>query len=240
MIRESVRKDFAGTIKQIAKMGYAGVESAGNFGGMSPSETRKLLDEHNLKLLGGHVRLDVFGDGFDRVCEEYAVMGAKYLGLAGIAPDKRNAAGYEEIARILTKAAPVAAKHGITVFYHNHEFEFDTLPDGRTGYDILKTHTPPEVKFEIDAGWVAFANLDPVTEMGKLKGRLPLLHIKDVDAKTRGDAITGEGVLDLPAIWKAAETGGVDWFVLEMDETPLGELESAAACIANIKVKRLM
>lgn len=236
-VRESLSKDFAGVVTKIAKMGYAGIESAGNFGGMSPKEVRAFLDGLNLKLFSGHLRLEAFDDKFDQLCADYAAMGAKYLALAWLAPEKRTAEGYTEAAHALTKCAPIAAKHGITLCYHNHDFEFAKLPDGRTGYDILMTHMPPEVKFELDVYWVTFAGLDPITQIGKMKGRLPLLHTKDMEAETRTFASVGEGTLDFKNIMAAADAAGVDWFVVEQDKTPKGELESAATSINNIKAK---
>ncbi|HQZ22627.1 MAG TPA: sugar phosphate isomerase/epimerase [Thermoflexales bacterium] len=234
MTRESAKKDFVGTLKQLAAMGYAGVEAAGFFGGLNPQEVRALLSDLNLTLFSGHVGLDGLGGDFDRLCADYAAMGAEYIGLAWLPPDLRTAEGYTRAASALTKAAPVASRHGLRLFYHNHDFEFAPLCDGRTGMQILTTQTPPAVQFELDVYWAAYAGQSPITEIGKLEDRLPLLHVKDMDAQTRKDAITGEGILDMGAILAAAETAGCDWFVVEMDNAPKGEMHSAQASMKNI------
>lgn len=234
MTRESAKKDFMGTLKQLAAMGYAGVEGAGFLGGLNPQQLRAALKELNLALFSGHVGVDDLGDGFERLCADYAAMGAEYIGLAWLPPDLRTAEGYTRAASALTKAAPVASRHGLRLFYHNHDFEFAPLCDGRTGMQILTSQTPPAVQFELDVYWAAYAGQDPIAEIARLEGRLPLLHVKDMDAHTRKDAITGEGALDMGAILTAAETAGCDWFVVEMDNAPKGELFSAAASMKNI------
>jgi sugar phosphate isomerase/epimerase len=41
-------------------------------------------------------------------------------------------------------------------------------------------------------------------------------------------------VIDLPAIFAAGDQSGVDWYIVEQDQTPKGELESARASYNNI------
>lgn len=237
MVRQTAQKDFVGALKQLAVMGYAGVEAAGNFGGLTPKQTRAVLNDLNLRLFSGHIGVDGLGDGFERVCEDYATMGAEYIGLAWLPPEWRATEGYTRAASALAKAAPLAARHGLSLFYHNHDFEFAPLCDGRTGMGILMSQTPPAVRFELDVYWAAYAGLDPIAQIKALRGRLPLLHVKDMDAQTRADVITGEGKLDMGAILDAAETEGCDWFVVEMDNAPKGEMYSAQASLNNIKAR---
>ena len=46
-VRDEAARDFAGTLAQVARIGYAGVE-LGGYPGRDPSEVRRLLDENGL------------------------------------------------------------------------------------------------------------------------------------------------------------------------------------------------
>src|SRR5258708_40285791 len=55
-VRDVLGKDFEGTLKQVAEMGFEGVEFAGSFGkyGKDPEGLRKLLDSLKLQAAGTH------------------------------------------------------------------------------------------------------------------------------------------------------------------------------------------
>src|SRR6476620_10357395 len=56
-VREDANADMEGTLRQIAEMGYEGVEFAG-YAGVPAERMREVLDELNLKAIGSHVSLD--------------------------------------------------------------------------------------------------------------------------------------------------------------------------------------
>ena len=56
-LRNETARDFAGTLREVAKIGYAGVEFAGT-DGLSAAELRRLLDDLNLRAAGSHTGLD--------------------------------------------------------------------------------------------------------------------------------------------------------------------------------------
>jgi len=53
-LREHTARDMPGTLRRLAKIGYAAVELAG-FGGLSPQELRRTLDDLGLCASGAHV-----------------------------------------------------------------------------------------------------------------------------------------------------------------------------------------
>src|SRR5579875_3797458 len=57
-VRDETGRDFAGTLRQVAEMGYAGVEFAG-YGDLSAQAMRSLLAETGLQAVGSHVGMDV-------------------------------------------------------------------------------------------------------------------------------------------------------------------------------------
>ena len=50
-VRDQTQKDFVGTVRKVAEMGYNSVEFAGT-GGLSAAECKALLNELNLKAVG--------------------------------------------------------------------------------------------------------------------------------------------------------------------------------------------
>ena len=77
--------------------------------------------------------------------------------------------------------------------------------------------------------------------IGKYKGRIPLVHLKDLKTKDRNDMIElGDGMIDIEAIARAAEAAGSEWLVVEMDTCPRPTLESAWICIENLKKMKVI
>src|SRR5579859_1013374 len=56
-VRDETKRDFAGTLRRVAQMGYAGVEFAG-YGDLSEQAMAALLAETGLQVAGTHVGLD--------------------------------------------------------------------------------------------------------------------------------------------------------------------------------------
>ena len=125
------------------------------------------------------------------------------------------------------------AKNGLKFFYHCHGYEFQPHGQG-TLFDLLMQETNPKtVSYEMDIFWVVFPNQDPVKLFQKYGRRWELVHLKDMKKGTergaltggtdvKNDAALGEGLMDLPAILKAAKAAGVKYYFIE-DESPWSE-----------------
>jgi sugar phosphate isomerase/epimerase len=77
----------------------------------------------------------------------------------------------------------------------------------------------------LDCGWAHKVGLDPLAVAKEFAGRLPLLHIKDVDAN--GDwAEVGQGAIDYRPLVDAASDLGAEWLIVEQDTTKRDPIES--------------
>jgi sugar phosphate isomerase/epimerase len=236
-IRDPLAQDFEGTLAQVAKAGYRNVELAG-LHNHTPQQVREVLDKLKLKAVSAHMGVDALRDKLDQAIAEAKVLGYKNLVLAWLPNDLRTPEGYAQAAKVLEAAGQKAADAGLTVCYHNHDFEFAKLADGTRGWDVLFGKTNPKlVKSEMDLYWVAFAGQDPLKLVQQFSGRLPLLHIKDMAAgPERKMTEVGTGVIDYKAIAAAAPACGVKTFVIEQDGNWTGSpLESAKTSLANFK-----
>ena len=237
-VRDETGKDFIGTLEKVAAMGYKGVEFAG-FGDIPAKRMKETLDRLGLKAAGSHTGIDLLKDKLDEVIEYNLEIGNKYV-ICPWAPFKTKE-DYVDAARLFNEIGAKCKARGIQLAYHNHDFEFVAF-DGVYGLDILYSGTSSEnLVVELDTCWVFFAGVDPVEYIGKYKGRIPLVHLKDLKTKDRNDMIElGDGMIDIEAIARAAEAAGSEWLVVEMDTCPRPTLESARICIENLKKMKVI
>ena len=76
-IREALKRDFVGALREVADIGYGGVEFAGEMSGYSPRALRGLLDDLGLSPIGGHVGINALDGDAERILESYAALGAR-------------------------------------------------------------------------------------------------------------------------------------------------------------------
>jgi sugar phosphate isomerase/epimerase len=234
-VRESLQKDYLGTLKQVADAGYKGVEMAGDFGGMSAKELRAVMNDLGLQVISGHILPNHLSNGLAETVDTYNALGAGYLGLAWMPPEMRDTkSAWQNSIPLIKKAAEQVANGGMTFVYHNHDFEFEKF-DGQHGLDLLWSSTDPkQVKSELDVYWVKKAGVDPRAYLESLGGRAPLLHIKDMNKEDQSWEIIGDGTLDFENILKTGDALGVDWYIVEQDKCPKGELVSIRRSHSNL------
>jgi sugar phosphate isomerase/epimerase len=231
-VREESQKDFIGTLEKVAEMGYEGVEFAG-YGGLKASELKKVLDRTGLKAAGSHVGIELLKKDLNGVLEYSLEIGNKYIVCPGVPYKSKE--DYIEMAKFFNEVGERCKEKGLIFCYHNHAHEFE-IYDGEYGLDILFKNTDKEsVKAEIDVYWVKYAGVDPLEYLKKFSGRLPLIHLKDMDGKDRSNTEIGNGIIDFKKIVKVAEENGVEWLIVEQDECKRSPLESAKISLENLR-----
>ena len=237
-VRDLAVKDFAGTVRQVAAIGYRAVELAGYGNLRSAHEARKVLDDHGLRVTSSHAGLEAMEKHLDRILDDQEALGSPTLVCTGLPENRRkSAADWRIAADGFTKTAEACRKRGRNFAYHNHSFEFQRF-DGRTGFDLLWDATDPAlVRSELDTYWVHHGGADVVSTLDRLGPRVLLLHLKDMaPGPERRFAPVGTGVLNFPAILAAAERAGVEWGIVEQDTTyGLPTLDSLRTSFENLK-----
>ena len=236
-LRDDAARDFAGTIAQVAKIGYSGVEIAGYGNAKGANVVKQMLDDNGLTVTGAHVGLDALENDFGKAVEDVLTLGSEYVIVPYLAAERRATMdGYRQLAMILNEIGAKLRDSDLTLCYHNHDFEFQTFGGDVTGFDTLFGATDAEVvKVELDTFWVKKAGLDPVVVMHKYAGRVPLIHLKDMTPE--GDfAEVGEGTMDFGAIFAAASVAGAEVYVVEQDQCKNhAPLESVRISFENLK-----
>jgi sugar phosphate isomerase/epimerase len=231
-LRDETAKDFVGTLKKVAEIGYEGVEFAG-YGGLSSDELSALLQQLQLKAIASHVSLDRLTNHLEQEIEFNLAIGSRYIICPYIAEeDRQEESQWRAIFESLEKIGQRCAERGIGFGYHNHEFELLQKVGDKLVLDaMMDSATPDAVLLELDACWVYYGKQSPVEYIRKYAGRLPLLHLKDMRLTSEGTAQTvelGQGIVDLPAIIDASAQAGVEWLIVEQDKCENPPLESIA------------
>jgi sugar phosphate isomerase/epimerase len=237
-VRDLTAKNFAGTMKKVAEIGYQYVELAG-YGNLADAKAvRKALDDAALKACSGHYSLDLLENKIEQVKDDAETLGIDTVVCPFLPEDRRrDAKGYEAVAKVLEAAGNQLHQFGVILAYHNHNFEFQKF-GGKTGLDIIYENTPPHlVAAEIDVYWVKNAGVDPVEQINKLGDRVRLLHLKDMSpGSEKRFAPVGTGVIDFKAILAAAEKNGVRWGIVEQDRTyDATPLQAIKTSLDNLK-----
>jgi sugar phosphate isomerase/epimerase len=212
-VREDAARDFEGTIRAVGALGFEGVELF-DLHGHSPEEVHGWLDELGMVAFGRHALLEAIESSLPELAEEARVLGWKRLSVAWIDPAKL---GDPELPARLGRAAAAAAEHGLELGYHNHDAELEPLASGERFLDLI----PRELFLEIDLGWTWFAGVDPVELLAQLGGaRVPFVHVKDFASRDRtAFCPVGDGVVGYESVVPAAVRSGVEWLIVEQDET---------------------
>ena len=235
-LRDEAAKDFAGTLRSVARLGYSGVELAGT-GGYTSADLKNLLQDLGLMVAGSHIGLDQLEANLPEVIRYNLELGNKYVVCPYLPEELRKSAeDYRRLASRLNAVGRECKAAGLQLCYHNHAFEFERF-DGVTGFDILFASTDPDlVAAEVDTYWAEYAGHDAAELIRRLSGRVPLVHLKDMTERPQGTfAEVGEGVLDFAAISAAAQTAGAQWLIVEQDTCARPPLESVEISLRNLR-----
>ncbi|MCJ8320183.1 MAG: sugar phosphate isomerase/epimerase [Colwellia sp.] len=225
-VKDEVKADFKGTLKQLAEMGFSGVEFANEFGEFSDDAKgiRSVLDELGLKGSGAHISFEQLNDkNFNSTVKFYQTLGVEIL----IVPwDDRawHPEGIDEVVSLLNSLSKKLAPLGMKTGFHNHEHEFNDFK-GMTYWDYLAKNTFQEVVLQQDVGWTTYAGKDPIEYVKRYPGRTLTTHYKvRLPEGTQGKLpIIGQDTIDWLNLSKAnIAVGGTLWFVVEQEEYPNG------------------
>lgn len=178
---ENTPENFENVMRQVKNMGYDGVELAGLYG-IAPEKVKEILDEIGLIPISAHVAFAEMMEDLDKVISDYSAIGVKYLVMPYMAEEYRpaNAEGFEKFLPLLNQVGEKIHQAGMTFLYHNHDFEFVKLPDGRWGYDAMFEAIPHDhLMAELDTCWCDVATGEVTDFIKKYADRLPIVHLKD-------------------------------------------------------------
>lgn len=248
-VRDDMKKDPLGTLKQLSAMGYKNVEHANyvdrKFYGYSATDFKKILSDLGLKMPSGHTVMSGsdwdeskkdFSDKWKQTVEDAATVGEMYVISPWLDESLRqNYDGLVKFLEVFNNCGELCKKSGLTFGYHNHDFEFKYSLNGKKIYDIILEKTDPTLVLQqIDIGNMYGAGGRALDILKKHPGRFKSMHVKDeIKSNDKGEmndnyesTVLGKGILPVKEIVDLfRERGGTTEFIIEQesyqDITPL-------------------
>lgn len=235
-VREEAKNDFLGTLRKLAEAGFTAVEFAGYWGVAVP-DLRRELDGLGLQAAGAHVGYKLWDENLEGTIQDLLTLGVSHATIPWLEPAMRPTTvdQVKALAESFNRWGDAAKAAGIRLGYHNHDFEFHKVDDGRAIYDVLAAET--NLDLQLDVYWAQFIGFDAVPLIQKYSGRMPQLHVKDMAMDgSSADAVFGEGAVDWDSVLPAAHAAGTHWYILEQD-TPKDAIADSTRGLQNLRAK---
>lgn len=227
-VRESLVKDFPGTLKMMANLGYQslemcsppGYESSG-FGPLmklKAGEMKKIINDAGLICESSHYGMDELRHNLDERIQFAIESGQKQMILSSFGlPENATLNDWLKAADELNKMGAKVKKAGLKMGYHNHHMEFKEL-EGKLIYDALMKELDPKyvkMQFQVAVISVGYKAADYFT---KYPGRFISAHLADWSKQLNKHVPIGQGIVDWKEFFAASKTGGVKNIFVEMDQ----------------------
>jgi sugar phosphate isomerase/epimerase len=186
------------------------------------NDAKAILDDLGMRCIATHRDWKSVRDTTEQEIKFHKILDCSYTALGWIASDFEKSA--EGTRQFVKESKPVIAafkEAGIQFGIHNHAYEFARQPGTRkTLYDIFIDEGGDDLMLELDTAWAWHGGVDPVKLLNRSHGRVPVIHVKDLEVADQLPIVApvGEGNLDWPPILAAAKTAGTEWLAIEQDE----------------------
>jgi sugar phosphate isomerase/epimerase len=226
-VREALAKDFQGTLREVAAIGYRTVEMCSPPGydksGFAPvakmkaSEIREGIRAAGLRCESCHYQFRELKESLDARIAYAKDLGLKHMVLSsfGLRPDA-TLADWARAAGELNQIGEKTRKAGLQLGFHNHNFEFREI-DGVLIYDKLMSEFDQKlVKMQFQVAVISIG-YEAATYLQKYPGRFSSLHLADWSPAEKKPVPVGQGIVDWKKLFAAAKTGGVKNYFVEMN-----------------------
>jgi len=225
-VKDRLVKDFPGTLKMMAGLGYQSVEMCSPPGyegsGFGPlmkigaKEMRQIINDAGLSFDSTHYGFGELRDNLDDRIQFAAESGQKQIILSSFwMPEKATMSDWLKAADELNKIGEKTKKAGIQTGYHNHHMEFDKI-DGALIYDALMKELDPELvkmQFQVAVVNIGYKAAD---YFRKYPGRFISAHLADWSNEKQSEVPIGKGIVDWKEFFDTLKTGGVKNIFVEM------------------------
>lgn len=239
-VRDQLKQDLMGTVRQVAKLGYDCVEFYSPYTEWTTAyarEVRKLLDDLGMKNFSNHTGSRSFSpENLGHVIELNQIMGSRFI-IMSSAGRVTDLDGWKKVAETLNEAGAKMKSAGIRTGFHNHQTEFKPI-DGTRPIDVLAKNTGKDVTLQLDVGTCIEAGSDPVVWIKQNPGRITSMHCKEWsrDPAVGYKALLGEGEAQWKEIFAAAEkTGGIEFYLVEQEGSRFEPMDTIDRCLKTFR-----
>jgi len=257
-VRDEMKSDPLGTLKQLSAMGYKHLEHANyvdrKFYGYGAKEFKKVLSDLGMDMPSGHTVLGGkhwdaakkdFTDLWKYTVEDAAILGQQFV----ISPslEKEHWKTADDLRRfmdVFNKSGELCNKSGMKFGYHNHAFEFSEKLDGKVVYDIMLENTDPKLVIQqLDIGNLYNGGAKAIDIVTKFPGRFQSMHVKDEITSSEGkekyeSTVLGKGIVSVKEVIDLGKkSGGTIHFIIEQEsyqgKTPIACMKENLEVMKN-------
>ncbi len=244
-VRDQLKQDLMGTVRQVAKLGYEGVEFYSPYFEWTTAyakDVRKLLDDLGVKCFSTHNSAKSYApENIGKAIELNQIIGSRFIIMASAGGRIADLDGWKGVAERLNQGAEKMKAAGIRAGFHNHELEFKPI-NGTRPMDVLAKNTSKDVVLQLDVGTCVDAGSDPVAWIKQNPGRIVSAHCKDwaPGGEDKGyKVLFGEGAVPWTKVFDACEkSGGIEYYLIEQEGSRFPPMETIERCLASYKKMR--
>jgi sugar phosphate isomerase/epimerase len=226
-VKDKLIKDFPGTLKEIASLGYKSVEmcsppgyESSGFGPLmklTAKEMKKIINDAGLAFESTHYGMAELRNQLDERITFAGESGQKQMILSSFGlPRTATMSDWMKAADELNTIGMKTKKSGIQMGFHNHHAEFEKI-DGTIIYDALLKQFDPEyvkMQFQVAVISIGYKASDYFT---KYPGRFISAHLADWSPTEKKNVTIGKGIVDWKEFFATIDKGGVKNIFVEMD-----------------------
>lgn len=195
ILLNEMAKNMERTLKRVAALGFDGIEITGFFG-KTAKEIAKACEEAGLVPFSCFISateilrkepMKESGNWGDfsyafvlpGKTQEEAVSYLKEIGMEYVGLLNPNVPITEEILEDIRQASKLVADYGMKLQYHNHDYEFNNMENGKYRMDAILEAIPDGLLFEPDLGWMEIGGASGEEMLRKYADRIEIVHLKD-------------------------------------------------------------
>jgi sugar phosphate isomerase/epimerase len=226
-IKDMLVKDFPGTLKMMAGLGYQscemcsppGYESSG-FGPLmklKAKEMKQIINDAGLNCISSHYGLGELRDNLDERIAFAIESGQTQMVLASFwLPKDASLADWQKSADELNKIGEKTKKSGIQMVFHNHHMEFEKIGDTLIYDALMKQFDPEVIKMQFQVA-VINKGYKAADYFKKYPGRFISAHLADWSATADKQVPVGQGIVDWKEFFATVQTAGLKNVFVEME-----------------------
>ena len=226
-VRQTIGKDFEGTLRGLAAMGYQNIEMCsppdykdlgfGPLASMPAAEMREKIQAAGLRCESCHYPFAGLKPHLDERLSYAKELGLKQMIISTFwLPKDAQMADWLRAAADANKLGERTRAAGIQLGFHNHDFEFHKL-GGDLIYDkLLGAFDPTLIKMQFQVSVVSLG-YQAADYFEKFPGRFISIHLQDWSPEQKKEVALGQGVVDWNRLFAAAKKAGVKNYFVELE-----------------------
>lgn len=232
-VKDQLIKDFPGTLKMMAGLGYETVEMCSPPGyessGFGPlmkikaPEMKRIVEDAGLILESTHYGMGELRNNLSERIDFALESGQKQMICSSFwLPKDAQMSDWMKAVNELNEIGAKTKKAGIQTGFHNHHMEFEKL-EGKLIYDALMENFDADlVKMQFQVAVISIG-YKAATYFNKYPGRFISAHLADWSKSLNKNVPVGQGEVEWKELFAAAKKCGVKNYFVEMDPSTFKE-----------------